>query len=99
ELLVFPTNNLVTGDNVLAVEVHQVNATSSDDVFGLSLSAIQFGTNVATQTPSLTNITQTAQSLLGVTTTSWHWDNSGVDQGTAWRAPAFNDATWNSGFG
>lgn len=29
--------NLVTGNNVLAVEVHQVNATSSDIVFGTAL--------------------------------------------------------------
>ncbi len=32
--------NLVAGDNVLAAEVHQVNATSSDIVWGLSLDEI-----------------------------------------------------------
>jgi len=31
--------NLVMGDNVLAVEVHQTSATSSDVVFGMSLTA------------------------------------------------------------
>jgi hypothetical protein len=32
-----PSDKLLPGDNVLAVEVHQVNAASSDVVFGLSL--------------------------------------------------------------
>src|SRR5207249_2626904 len=34
-------NPLVAGDNVLAVEVHQVNLTSSDTVFGLSVHSVQ----------------------------------------------------------
>jgi hypothetical protein len=29
-----PATNLIAGENVLAVEVHQVNSTSSDVVFG-----------------------------------------------------------------
>ena len=32
--------NLVAGDNVLAVEVHQINSTSTDIVFGSSLSTV-----------------------------------------------------------
>jgi hypothetical protein len=36
---VFPTN-LVAGENVLAVEVHQQSATSSDVVFGLAVKAV-----------------------------------------------------------
>ena len=47
----------------------------------------------------VTNVTSTVRALLNITTSSWRWDNSGVDQGTAWRAPAFNDAAWSSGFG
>lgn len=50
EVLFFPTNNLLIGDNLMAVEVHQVNNTSSDDVFGLQLSAVQFTTNIITTT-------------------------------------------------
>ena len=54
EILTFPTNNLVNGDNVMAVEVHQVSCcgagTSSDDVFGTQLSAIQSTTNIITTT-------------------------------------------------
>ena len=49
EVLSFPASQIVAGDNVLAVEVHQVNATSSDDVFGMSLAAVTFTTNVVTQ--------------------------------------------------
>src|SRR5207249_9378704 len=50
EIVLFPTNNLAIGDNVMAVEVHQVNNTSSDDVFGIQLSAVQFTTNIITTT-------------------------------------------------
>ena len=34
-----PIADLVSGDNVMAVEVHQVNSGSSDIVFGMSLEA------------------------------------------------------------
>lgn len=40
EVISLPTTNLLSGDNVLAVEVHQQGATSSDVVFGLKLDAI-----------------------------------------------------------
>jgi hypothetical protein len=39
--------NLVVGDNVLAAEVHQMNYTSSDVVFGSSLSVVMNGTSAA----------------------------------------------------
>src|SRR5206468_9145760 len=35
-----PPDSLVSGDNVMAVEVHQANANSSDIVFGMSLTAV-----------------------------------------------------------
>jgi hypothetical protein len=50
ELLPFPTNSLVLGDNVLAAELHQNAAGSSDDVFGVFLSAVQYTTNIITTT-------------------------------------------------
>ncbi len=50
ELLSFATNSLVTGDNVMAVEVHQTATSSSDDVFGMLLSALQTSTNIITTT-------------------------------------------------
>jgi len=50
EILPFPTNNLVAGDNVMAAEVHQNSTGSSDDVFGMFLSAVQYHTNIITIT-------------------------------------------------
>lgn len=47
EYLTF-TDRPVLGDNLLAAEVHQINTTSSDDVFGFQLNAVQFVTNVIT---------------------------------------------------
>jgi len=44
-----PSSAVLQGDNVMAVEVHQATVTSSDVVFGLSLSA--------THTVSVTNVT------------------------------------------
>jgi hypothetical protein len=43
-------NNLVIGDNVMAVELHQNATVSSDDVFGMLLSAVQFTTNIIATT-------------------------------------------------
>ena len=43
-----PADALVVGENVLAVEVHQTNANSSDVVFGLSLVADSRGSVAAT---------------------------------------------------
>ncbi len=48
EILSLPAGSLVTGDNVMAVEVHQTSANSSDDVFGMQLNAVQFTTNIIT---------------------------------------------------
>jgi hypothetical protein len=48
--IVVLTNNLALGDNVMAVELHQNTTNSSDDVFGMLLSAVQFTTNIITTT-------------------------------------------------
>jgi Subtilase family len=40
EVLTFSTGTLLEGDNVLAVEVHQSSANSSDVVFGMNLAAV-----------------------------------------------------------
>jgi hypothetical protein len=48
ETFTLPTTALVTGDNVMAVEVHQSAANSSDMVFGLAL-----GTNYVIPRPDL----------------------------------------------
>lgn len=48
-----PANLLRQGTNVLAVQVHQINATSSDVVFGAQLDIV--GGTVASLTPGLPN--------------------------------------------
>lgn len=48
---------------------------------------------------SITNIVSRTRTLLSVTDTSWRYDNSGTDQGSAWRAPGFADSAWSSGKG
>lgn len=50
DILSFSAANLLPGDNVMAVEVHQTVNTSSDDVFGMQLNAVRFTTNVITTT-------------------------------------------------
>jgi hypothetical protein len=47
EILVL-TNRLVRGPNVIAVEVHQTGANSSDVAFGMQLNAVYYSTNVIT---------------------------------------------------
>src|SRR5262249_25642212 len=49
----FPTGGLADGDNVMAVEVHQINATSSDVVFGMSLDALVTVRNPDIQAPTI----------------------------------------------
>ena len=57
-----PLTNAVAGDNVLAVEVHQSSANSSDVVFGMALYSITSLTNgpvlsIPAQTPNGTSVT------------------------------------------
>jgi hypothetical protein len=50
-----PSDALVQGDNVFAVEVHQVNATSSDIVFGMTLDTDPSAANLTQYTPGAPN--------------------------------------------
>ncbi len=62
EILTVPFNvlsNLVAGDNTIAAEVHQTSKTSSDDVFGMSLSA------VLEQSLTITNQPQSQTAVAG----------------------------------
>ena len=61
--------NLVAGDNVMAVELHQVNATSSDIVLGLSLTAELYQTNSVDQGSAAVQINE----VLAINTT---WTNA-----------------------
>jgi hypothetical protein len=51
--VILPADLLVAGDNVLAVEVHQINAGSSDVVFGCELNLV--GGQVPGRTPGAAN--------------------------------------------
>ncbi len=71
--------NLVAGTNVLAAEIHQSSPTSSDITFDLDLAG-----NVAGGSPVY---------LVG-SGEDWKYLDNGSNQGTAWRAPAFDDSAW-----
>ncbi len=71
--------SFAAGDNIIAVEIHQLSNTSSDISFDLQL---------------IGNLTPTT--IIGLTDT-WKYLDNGSDQGTAWRAAAFNDGAWVSG--
>lgn len=75
-----------TGTNVIAVEVHQNAANSSDETFELSLT----GGAPATLTVPV-NIT------LFPAASTWKYLDDGTDQGTTWSAPAFSDLAWPTG--
>jgi hypothetical protein len=74
------TNLLRVGDNVLAVEVHQVNATSTDIAFGLKVAAIVPTLVVFTTQPQSTNVIQGTPVTLSVTPTggpaSFQWQTN-----------------------
>ena len=78
----FDSPGLEAGTNVIAVEVHQSGATSSDVGFDFSL-------ETSDPTPSANEIVS-----LGST---WSYLDDGTDQGTAWREPDFDDSGWDSG--
>jgi hypothetical protein len=77
EPLSFGTNSPVTGDNIMAVEVHQNGTGSSDDVFGMLLSASQFSTNIITTTVGvpvvLNEVLASNRSLTNLNGTSSDW--------------------------
>ena len=78
-----PSTQLADGPNVLAVEMHQQRANSSDMTFDLEVSGHlkPVKADVAVLNPG----------------TAWKYLADGSNQGTAWQAPAFNDAGWASG--
>ena len=81
-----PVNLLVAGDNVLAAEVHQANGSSGDLSFEAELIA---GSEVPPVPP--------AGNMILPRGSVWKYLDNGTDQGTAWRATAFNDSAWASG--
>ncbi len=78
-----PSTQLVNGLNVLAVEMHQDRANSSDVTFDMEVLG------------QLKVFKQDAPVFaMGG---AWKYLANGTDQGTAWTAETFNDATWASG--
>ena len=77
---------LVTGINVLAVELHNSDASSSDLSFNLQATVILESDN----TPKV------SESIITVGA-DWAYLDDGSDAGTAWRAAAFDDSTWAQG--
>lgn len=73
----------IEGNNTIAVEVHQNAGSSTDLSFDLQL----------TGNPNTGNTTFFP---LG---SSWKYRDNGSNQGTAWRAVSFSDATWKTGTG
>ncbi len=78
----FESSSLTTGDNVVAVEVHQ-NSTDSSDV------SFDFTLDTTATAPGANDIVS-----LGAT---WRYLDNGTDQGTAWRGLDFDDSAWASG--
>ena len=73
--------SFVTGNNSIAVEIHQNTVTSSDISFDMELS----GNPV------------TASTVLIPYKSSWKYLDKGTNEGTAWSASGFNDAAWATG--
>ncbi len=73
--------SFVTGNNTIAVEIHQNSGSSSDISFDMAL----VGSPVSVST-----------SLISYNS-NWKYRDNGSNQGTAWRGTAFNDASWASG--
>ena len=78
----FESGVLTTGDNVVAVEVHQNSLASSDVSFDFSL-------ETTAHAPGANDIV-----ALGST---WSYLDDASDQGTAWRNGGFDDADWEAG--
>jgi hypothetical protein len=79
----FSTAQLLTGNNVIAIEIHQVAITSSDIAMNFLLAA-----NI---------IPPSANDSLIVNHAAWKFLDNGTNQGTAWSATGFNDVSWASG--
>ncbi len=80
-----PATLLVQGENIFSVEVHQSGGGSSDMVFGTEL--------VAT-----VPVTTTVATLVAIDDkTTWRYDRTGQDLGTAWKEKIFDDSKWPQG--
>lgn len=79
---------LNAGANLLAVEVHQDNPTSSDISFDLTLDGLVAGNSAPAAFVPIS---------LVATGAVWKYLDGTNDPGTSWRSNSFDDATWSSG--
>ena len=87
--LTLPTNLFHTGTNTIAVEVHNKANAPGDLGFDAEL---KFNTGGGGGGGGGAGVVVDYGS-------TWKYLDTGVDQGTAWRAAAFNDTAWASGPG
>ncbi|MFC1573030.1 metallophosphoesterase [Candidatus Eisenbacteria bacterium] len=73
--------NLNSGTNVFAVEIHQNGITDPDISFDLEVLALP----------------ASGATVLLPAGAAWKYLDDGTNQGVAWRAPEFDDSTWNEG--
>lgn len=77
------TAQLLTGNNVIAVEIHQRLVTSSDIAMNLLLAG-----NIIPPPVSDSLVTNNS---------SWRFLDNGSNQGTSWTATVLNEASWGTG--
>ena len=92
EVLTISTNLLRVGDNVMAVEVHQISVDSSDIVWGHTLVALIPDTLVITnQLRSLTNLVGRAATFTvgvrGTPVSNYTWQKESFPSSGLWVAP------------
>ncbi|MCP5522620.1 MAG: lamin tail domain-containing protein [Verrucomicrobiales bacterium] len=90
---VLPSTLLHPGNNVLAVEVHQTSADSSDIVMGLSLDLTHSTTNIITT--GITNVVSETRPVFDMNNTWSYFQDGAAPAG--WNQPAFPDAAWPTG--
>lgn len=78
-----PSDSLIADTNIIAVEIHQVNPTSSDLSFNLELSTREF---------------VPGEIMLIPVGAPWTFLDDGSDQDTMWQEINFDDSTWETGF-
>jgi hypothetical protein len=77
-----PATALVTGTNVLAVEIHQSSPKSADLSFNAGLTA---------------TATSSTPTTLVASGSTWRYLDTGVNLATAWRASGYNGSAWPTG--
>jgi hypothetical protein len=88
-----PTTNLVAGNNVIAVEIHQFVETTGPSIGKVISSDVSFNLTLAANVS-----TATGGDTLVNNNSYWRYLDNGSNQGTAWYTNAFTGAnTWAAG--